>query len=67
MTDAADDTQPRPNISTEHQKPGDARRPSDTLDRDQDGDDATDSRGQQNVEDRPNVSTVKPSDYPQQQ
>lgn len=27
-------TQPRPNISTEHQADGDARRPSDTLDRD---------------------------------
>ncbi len=26
-------TQPNPNISTEHQKEGDARRPSDTLDR----------------------------------
>jgi hypothetical protein len=26
-------TQPRPNISTEHQDEGDARRPSDTLDR----------------------------------
>ena len=34
----ADDTKPttetdRPNISTEHQKEGDARRPSDTLDK----------------------------------
>lgn len=26
-------TQPAPNISTEHQREGDARRPSDTLDR----------------------------------
>jgi len=25
----------RPNLSTEHQQPGDARRPSDTLDKDQ--------------------------------
>ncbi len=25
----------RPNLSTEHQRPGDARRPSDTLDRGQ--------------------------------
>jgi len=25
----------RPNLSTEHQKPGDARRPSDTLDQGQ--------------------------------
>lgn len=29
------ETQPAPNLSTEHQKDGDARRPSDTLDRDQ--------------------------------
>ncbi|MDP1027631.1 hypothetical protein Q5H91_10435 [Sphingomonas sp. KR1UV-12] len=28
-----------PNISTEHQRDGDARRPSDTLDRGQDADD----------------------------
>ena len=27
------ETQPRPNISTEHQKDGDARRPRDVLDR----------------------------------
>lgn len=27
-------TQPRPNISTEHQDEGDARRPRDVLDRD---------------------------------
>ena len=27
------ETQPRPNISTEHQNEGDARRPSDVLDR----------------------------------
>lgn len=27
-------TQPAPNISTEHQDKGDARRPGDTLDRD---------------------------------
>ena len=38
MTDKQHDkhpteTQPRPNISTEHQDKGDARRPSDTLDR----------------------------------
>ena len=30
-------TQPAPNISTEFQREGDARRPSDTLDRGQDG------------------------------
>lgn len=42
MTDSATDpaikpteTQPAPNISTEHQREGDARLPSDTLDRDQ--------------------------------
>lgn len=29
------ETQPAPNLSTEHQRDGDARRPSDTLDRDQ--------------------------------
>ena len=29
------ETQPAPNLSTEHQRPGDARRPSDTLDREQ--------------------------------
>ena len=29
------DTQPAPNISTEHQDKGDARRPSDLLDKDQ--------------------------------
>lgn len=28
------ETQPAPDISTEHQREGDARRPSDTLDRD---------------------------------
>jgi hypothetical protein len=28
-------TQPAPNLSTEHQQEGDARRPSDTLDRGQ--------------------------------
>jgi len=28
-------TQPNPNISTEHQETGDARRPGETLDRDQ--------------------------------
>ena len=30
-------------------------------------DDSADSRGQENVEDRPNVSTVDPDDYPEQQ
>jgi hypothetical protein len=32
--DKATETQPHPNISTEHQKDGDARRPRDVLDRD---------------------------------
>jgi len=31
----ATETQERPNISTEHQEPGDARRPGDQLDRGQ--------------------------------
>lgn len=30
-------------------------------------DDSPDSRGQENVEDRANVSTVDPDDYPEQQ
>lgn len=64
------ETQPRPNISTEHQAAGDARRPSDTLDKDQPADrpeDPTDTPGgndQEAVEDRPNVSIVTPDDYP---
>lgn len=45
-------TQPRPNISTEHQEEGDARRPSDTLDRPQ----ADDTRGT-TTQPRPNLST----------
>jgi len=32
---AANDSQPAPNISTEHQKEGDARSPGDTFDRGQ--------------------------------
>ncbi|MFC3579437.1 hypothetical protein [Sphingomonas hylomeconis] len=35
------ETQPAPNISTEHQAPGDARRPGDTLDRAQPDDGET--------------------------
>ena len=65
MTNDTTETQPRPNLSTEHQREGDARAPSDTLDRGRD--DAADSRGQQDVEDRPNVGTVAPDDYPEQQ
>jgi hypothetical protein len=33
--DTHNETQPSPNLSTEHQKEGDARSPSDTLDRGQ--------------------------------
>jgi hypothetical protein len=67
------ETQPNPNISTEHQREGDARRPSDTLDRGQpdssarEGDERDDTPGgldQERVEDRPNVSQVSPDDYP---
>ncbi|MES2754630.1 MAG: hypothetical protein V4659_08195 [Pseudomonadota bacterium] len=55
------ETQPAPNISTEHQAPGDARRPSDTLDRDQDEGEAN---AKTEVEDRPGMSSVTPDDYP---
>ena len=55
-------TQPSPNISTENQQQGDARSPSDTLDRGQEQTPGGD--GQQAVEDRPNVGTVSPDDYP---
>lgn len=65
------DTQPSPNISTEHQDVGDARDPSDTLDRpDPEDDDRNDTPGgnpQEDVEDRPNVGNVTPDDYPEQQ
>jgi hypothetical protein len=37
-------TQERPNISTEHQEPGDARRPGDQLDRDQPTTDDSDDK-----------------------
>lgn len=33
--DRHDTTQPNPNLSTQHQRPGDAKRPAETLDRDQ--------------------------------
>ena len=60
------ETQPKPNISTEHQASGDARRPSDTLDKDQAGDQADTPGGndQEAPEDRPNVGSVTPEDYP---
>lgn len=63
-------TQPSPNISTEHQASGDARRPGDTLDRDQSGDEATEAAGanaKAPVADRDNVGTVTPDDYPKDQ
>jgi hypothetical protein len=62
-------TQPRPNISTEHQQDGDARSPKASLDRGQSESPASTPGGidQEKVEDRPNVSTVTPDDYPQQQ
>ena len=59
---SATDTQAAPNISTEHQKEGDARSPSDTLDRGQDQ--TPGGQAQEDVEDRPNVGTVSPEDYP---
>lgn len=45
-------TQTAPNISTEHQEQGDARRPSDTLDRQQDPRD-----GHTKTQPAPNLST----------
>ncbi|KQS04001.1 hypothetical protein ASG11_06835 [Sphingomonas sp. Leaf357] len=56
-------TQPSPELSTEHQKEGDARSPSDTLDRGQEG--TPGGQPVEDVADRTNVSTVKPEDYPQ--
>lgn len=58
-------TQDAPNISIEHQKEGDARRPKDTLDREQD--ETSGGNAPEDVEDRSNVGTVEPSDYPEQQ
>jgi len=52
MSDTPTTTQPAPNISTEHQKDGDARKPSDTLDRGQKK--ATDHT---TTQPRPNIST----------
>jgi len=49
------------NISTEHQKAGDAQLPKDRLDRDQEPEGGLEPA---DVEDRPNVGTVKPEDYP---
>ena len=48
------------NISTEQAK-GDARRPQESLDSDQQTEGGLDP---EDVEDRPSVGTVKPEDYP---
>lgn len=61
MADEDSKTQPRPNLSTEHQREGDARRPKDTLDREQG---TAGGQRPEAVEDRPVVGTVKPDDYP---
>lgn len=49
-------TQPAPNTSTEHQKPGDARKPGDTLDKpgavDRDEGDVTNRSGDDRPADR---------------
>lgn len=53
------ETQPAPNLSTEHQQDGDARRPSDTLDRGQTTDHTE-------TQPRPNLSTEpEPADRPE--
>ncbi|HEV7290421.1 hypothetical protein [Sphingomonas sp.] len=57
-------TQPSPNISTENQKEGDARSPSDTLDR---GQQTEGGQPPEDVEDRPIVGSVTPDDYPKDQ
>ena len=56
------ETQPEPDISTEHQNESDTRRPSDTLDRGPA--DVPAGNAQEDVEDRSNVGQVKPDDYP---
>ncbi len=57
-------TQSSPNISTENQKVGDARSPSDTLDR---GQQPEGGQPIEDVEDRPMVGSVTPDDYPKDQ
>lgn len=52
MADEPTKTQRAPNISTEHQKDGDARKPSDTLDRGQKAE--TDHT---TTQPKPNIST----------
>lgn len=70
------ETQERPNVSTEHQEPGDARRPRDTLDREPKRGPAgqpepSDYEGPipggqppEEVEDRPAASRTHPNKYP---
>lgn len=52
MTEDRTTTQPAPNISTEHQEKGDARRPNDTLDKAQ-----SDRTDHTKTQPRPNIST----------
>lgn len=52
MTDNSTTTQPDPNISTEHQPDGDARRPGAKLDKNRDADTAGTS-----TQPKPNIST----------
>lgn len=52
MAEDHTETQPVPNISTEHQKDGDARKPSDTLDRGQ-----RPETDHTTTQPRPNIST----------
>jgi hypothetical protein len=52
MVDKPTTTQSAPNISTEHQNDGDARRPSDTLDRGQ-----RKQTEHTTTQPRPNIST----------
>jgi len=61
MSEDRTETQPAPNISTEHQNEGDARHPSDRLDKDRG---TPGGNEQEDVGDRPNVGTVTPEDYP---
>lgn len=49
------------NLSTQHQREGDAQLPADTLDRDQQ---TEGGQPPEEVEDRPNVGIVSPEDYP---
>lgn len=62
MSDTPGDT--GSNIPTEHQKAGDAQLPGDTLDRDEEPEGGLEP---EDVEDRTNVGTVRPEDYPSDQ